>query len=74
MLPANAALAQLSQIVQSRTSTHEVTVKLNKIVTMLKLKQLKEAKEALEEVAKPDDLVKVKDERILGIYAYIYTL
>jgi len=74
LLPASAALSQLSQIVQSRTSTHETTVKLNKVIAMLKQKQVKEAKSLLEEIAKPDDLVNVKDERILGAYAYLYKM
>lgn len=74
LLPASASLTQLSQIAQTRTSTHEITVKLNKVIAMLKQKQIKEARKELESIAKVDDLANVKDERVLGVYAYLLHL
>ena len=74
LLPVNAALKQLLEIVITKSSTHEITIKLNKAIILIKQKQLDEAKKLLKEISGVDDIMKVKDERILELYAHIYEL
>lgn len=74
LLPAKAGLNLLGEIAQTRTSTHEQTVKLNRAVALLRQKQTKEAKEALAEVGRPEELGGVKDERVVELYAHLWKM
>ncbi len=75
LLPPNAALKQLSEIKRTKTSTHEVTVGLNKVLVMLRQKQLSDAKKELEAISKAStDITTLKDERLPAIYSYITSM
>ena len=72
LLSPSAGLKQLTEIKQTKKSSHEVTVQLNKIVLMLRQKQIQEAKKELDEVARLSaDAENIRDERFLILKAYI---
>jgi hypothetical protein len=72
-LVASAAFKQMAEIKLLKNSAHEVTIKLNKVVLLLKDQKNEEAKKVLQEVAKMCETeANIKDERYFLLTAYIY--
>lgn len=71
-LVASAAYKQLAEIKLAKTSSHEITIKLNKTVQLLKQKKLEEAKKELSElVHQCGNEENIRDERFFLLKAYI---
>ncbi len=73
LLPPAVGAKQLDEIKRTKASTHEVTLRLNKVVLLLKQKKMDEAKKELDDLARTDDAAQIRDERYAGIRAYIAT-
>lgn len=72
LLLASNAYKQLSEIKIAKTSTHEITIKINKILLLLKQKNIEEAKKEQQEIIDNiGDDANIKDERFFLITAYI---
>lgn len=68
LLLASSAYKQLAEIKLTKSSTHEASIKLNKVILLLKQKNVEEAKKELQAIG---DETNIKDERYPLLSAYI---
>jgi hypothetical protein len=72
LLFASAAYKQMAEIKLAKSSTHEVTIRLNKVMLLLKQKNTEEAKKEMQELEKLcGGEINIKDERYFLLNAYI---